>query len=132
MLVDKSFEYSILVVDDEPMARTLLRLMLVRAGFNVNEAEDGYEALDKMRYEKPDAVILDVMMPGMDGFAVCDEMFRDERLVDIPIIMLSAKTDIESRRRGLNSGASRYLIKPIAPDMLTQHVNEVLRSVVSP
>ena len=130
MLVEKSFENSILIVDDEPMARTLLRLMLVRAGFNVVEAEDGYEALAKMRHEKPDAIILDVMMPGMDGFAVCDEIIRDKRLKDIPIIMLSAKTDIESRRRGLSAGAARYLIKPIAPDVLTQHVHEILNGIV--
>jgi DNA-binding response OmpR family regulator len=105
--------------------------MLVRAGFNVVEAEDGYEALEKIRQEKPDAIILDVMMPGMDGFAVCDEIINDDQLTDIPIIMLSAKTDIESRRRGLSSGALRYLIKPIAPDELTQHVREILVTTIS-
>lgn len=117
---------SVLVVDDEPMARTLLRLMLVRAGFEVSEAEDGYEALTKMRRYPPDIVILDVMMPGMDGFAVCENMRGDERLAQIPVIMLSAKTDVQSKQRGLKAGAAKYLTKPISPDELTHHVRDLL------
>ena len=126
MSIKNSILNLVLIVDDEPMARTLLRLMLVRAGFDVLEAEDGQEALDKMKEELPDVVILDVMMPGMNGFAVCAEMAKVDRLATIPVMMLSAKTDIQSRKEGLSSGATRYLTKPIAPDVLTQHVHEIL------
>lgn len=117
---------SVLIVDDEPMARTLLRLMLVRAGYDVSEAEDGYQALVKMRRQQPDIVILDVMMPGMDGFTVCENMRADEQLSRL-VIMLSAKTDVQSKRRGLEVGAAKYLTKPISPDDLTHHVRDVLR-----
>lgn len=117
---------SVLIVDDEPMARALLRLMLVRAGFDVSEAEDGYQALAKMRNRAPDVVILDVMMPGIDGYTVCALMRAEEALGPIPVIMLSAKTDVQSQRRGIAAGAVKYLTKPISPEELTTHVREVL------
>jgi DNA-binding response OmpR family regulator len=117
---------SVLIVDDEPMARTLLRLMLVRAGFNVFEAEDGFDALEKVRKNQPDVVLLDVMMPGMDGFAVCEALRNEASTATLPIVMLSAKTDLESMNKGLRVGATKYLTKPISPEELTQHVREVL------
>lgn len=117
---------SVLVVDDEPMARTLLRLMLVRAGFEVSEAEDGYDALEKIEAELPDLVILDVMMPGMDGFSVCRAVRESARTAQLPVIMLSAKTDLESVNRGLRAGANKYLTKPISPDELTRQVRSIL------
>lgn len=117
---------SVLVVDDEPMARTLLRLMLVRAGFNVSEAEDGYDALEKVRLNPPDIVLLDVMMPGMDGFKVCEALRHEDETMQLPIIMLSAKTDLDSINKGLRVGATKYLTKPISPEDLTHHVKDVL------
>ncbi|MBX3060169.1 MAG: response regulator [Anaerolineae bacterium] len=119
---------SVLVVDDEPMARTLLRLMLIRAGFNVTEAEDGFDALDKVRKNRPDVILLDVMMPGMDGFAVCERLRNDVDTAALPIIMLSAKTDLGSINRGLRVGATVYLTKPISPEDLTRHVLEALEN----
>ena len=119
---------SVLIVDDESMARTLLRLMLVRAGFNVSEAEDGYDALEKVRKNRPDIVLLDVMMPGMDGFAVCEALRSDPDTMSLPIIMLSAKTDLDSINKGLRAGATVYLTKPISPEDLTRHVREVLEN----
>ncbi|HRQ39017.1 MAG TPA: response regulator [Chloroflexota bacterium] len=119
---------SVLVVDDEPMARTLLRLMLIRAGFNVTEAEDGFDALDKVRKNRPDVILLDVMMPGMDGFAVCERLRNDMETAALPIIMLSAKTDLGSINRGLRVGATVYLTKPISPEDLTRHVREALEN----
>ncbi len=116
----------VLIVDDEPMARTLLRLMLVRAGFNVSEAEDGYDALEKVQQSQPDIILLDVMMPGMDGFTVCEKLRQRQETATLPIIMLSAKTDLDSINKGLLVGATKYLTKPISPDDLTQHVNEAL------
>ncbi len=108
------------------MARTLLRLMLVRAGFEVREAEDGYDALNKVKSDVPDLMILDVMMPGIDGFAVCEALRGDQKTAGLPIIMLSAKTDVESVNRGLRLGATKYLTKPVSPDDLTRHVREAL------
>lgn len=117
---------SILVVDDEPMARTLLRLMLVRAGFEVIEAENGYDALTKIEAKAPDVVILDVMMPEMDGFTVCEKLRANAQTAHLPIIMLSAKTDQQSIKRGKDAGADEYLTKPISHDELTRHVHRIL------
>ncbi len=117
---------SVLVVDDEPMARSMLRLILVRAGFEVREAEDGKAALSEVDRSLPDLMILDIMMPGIDGFEVCERLRADENTNSLPIIMLSAKTDSESVKRGLNLGANKYLTKPVGPDELTRHVREVL------
>lgn len=108
------------------MARTLLRLMLVRAGFHVSEAEDGFDALDKVRKNRPDVVLLDVMMPGMDGFTVCERIRSEVATAELPIIMLSAKTDLDSINKGLRAGATVYLTKPISPEELTQHVKDAL------
>ena len=108
------------------MARTLLRLMLVRAGFEVMEAENGYEALEKVESNPPDVMILDVMMPGMDGFAVCEAVRNESEQRDLPIIMLSAKTDMESVNKGLRVGANTYLTKPISPEALTREVRAAL------
>jgi DNA-binding response OmpR family regulator len=117
---------SVLVVDDEPQARTMLRLILARAGFEVLEAQDGYEALAEVDRALPDAMILDIMMPGIDGFEVCERLRGDERTADLPIIMLSAKADPKSISRGLSLGANEYLTKPVTPDDLTRHVRIVL------
>lgn len=120
--------WSVLVVDDEPMARTLLRLMLVRAGFEVVEAEDGYDALDKLKEGEPDVMILDVMMPGIDGFHVCETVRATPNTSELPIIMLSAKTDLASVNKGLRLGANKYLTKPISPEELTRQVRDVLQN----
>lgn len=117
---------SVLIVDDEPMARTLLRLMLIRAGFDVSEAEDGFDALEKVKRNRPDVILLDVMMPGMDGFSVCETLRNEAETAALPIIMLSAKTDLDSINRGLRVGATKYLTKPISPDELTRHVRDAL------
>jgi CheY-like chemotaxis protein len=117
---------SVLVVDDEPQARMMLRLILARAGFEVLEAQDGYEALAEVERALPDAMILDIMMPGIDGFEVCERLRGDERTADLPIIMLSAKADPQSISRGLSLGANEYLTKPVTPDDLTRHVRIAL------
>lgn len=117
---------SVLVVDDEPTARSMLRLILVRAGFEVLEAKDGYEALEQVKRNIPDVMLLDIMMPGMDGFTVCETLREQERTADLPIIMLSARADPESINTGLRVGATKYLTKPVTPDELTRHVREVL------
>jgi DNA-binding response OmpR family regulator len=124
--VGDKLSQSVLIVDDEPMARTLLRLMLVRAGFDVAEAENGFDALEKVEGKTPDLILLDVMMPGMDGFTVCQKVRARHDTAELPIIMLSAKTDIDSINRGLSAGATKYLTKPISPEELTKHVRDAL------
>jgi DNA-binding response OmpR family regulator len=117
---------SVLVVDDEPTARSMLRLILVRAGFEVREAKDGYEALAAVERNMPDLMILDIMMPGIDGFVVCQTLRNNEKAADLPIIMLSARADRESVNKGLSVGATEYLTKPVKPDELTEHVRAAL------
>lgn len=92
----------------------------------MSEAEDGFDALDKVRKNQPDVVLLDVMMPGMDGFAVCEQLRSEANTAELPIIMLSAKTDLESFNKGLRVGATIYLTKPISPEDLTRHVKDSL------
>ena len=123
---------SILIVDDEPMARTLLRLMLVRSGYEVIEAVDGYDALEKLRTILPDLVVLDVMMPGLNGFDVCSSIREGQATSRIPVIMLSAKTDTASVSQGMDVGATRYLTKPVSPDELTRQVSDILADFSNP
>lgn len=117
---------TILVVDDEPNARSLLRLILVRAGFDVIAAQDGYEALEEIGRMIPAAVVLDIMMPGIDGFEVCEKIRGDKQTATLPVIMLSARADQESINRGFSVGASKYITKPVVPELLVQEVREVL------
>ena len=119
---------TVLVVDDEPMARTLLRLMLVRAGFEVVEAEDGFDALEKVQANTADIMILDIMMPGMDGFSVCQTVREQHDSEALPIFLLSARSDAESVRKGLACGADLYLTKPISPEELTRQVRSALQA----
>ena len=127
-MTDSAAPVSILIVDDEDMIRSLLRLTLVRAGYEVTEAETGEEAISIVREQKPDLVLLDVMMPGIDGFAVCEQIRQDPAVGDIPIIMLSARKDPRSRQESRRVGATDYLTKPWVTDELLWHVNEALKS----
>ncbi|WP_420641660.1 response regulator [Candidatus Leptofilum sp.] len=118
--------WSVLVVDDEPLTQDLLRLMLEPAGFRVTEAEHGLEALEKVKENKPDIMILDVMMPHMDGITVCKTIRSNPETCDLPIIMLSGKTHLNAVEEGLQAGANRYLPKPTSRADLIQNLNEVL------
>ncbi len=119
---------SVLVVDDEPALRDLIRQMLEIGGFTVNEAEDGETALDIIDEEPPDAVILDVMMPHMDGITVCKQIRGDVETASLPVIMLSGKTQKEAIAEGIAAGANKYLCKPVSYDELVGSLNEVLAS----
>lgn len=121
--------WTVLVVDDELLTRDLLRMMLERAGFEVLEAVDGRHALKQVSAHVPDLVILDVMMPDIDGYEVCRRMRQQDTTADIPVLMLSAKTRPEDAAEGLRAGATRYLPKPITYNELIRNVREVLKSV---
>lgn len=108
------------------MTRNLVRLMLERDGLIVFEAEDGLDALDKAKVTPPDLIILDVMMPRMDGITACRALRSDARTANIPIIILSAKTHPESVKAGLEAGANEYLSKLTPRKELVQHVHDLL------
>ncbi len=120
---------SVLVVDDEPMTRTLLQLMLAPADYEVLEAGDGFEALEMVGEYKPDILVLDVMMPNMDGITLCRKLRSQKDTVNIPIILLSAKTNPEAIQEGLGAGANRYLTKPVSRKDLLESLAEILSSV---
>jgi DNA-binding response OmpR family regulator len=114
----------ILVVDDEPKIVRLTHDYLVKDGYRVISASDGLEALELARNEKPDLVVLDLMLPGMDGLEVC-RILRQEG--DIPIIMLTARSEETDQVVGLELGADDYITKPFSPRTLVARVRAVLR-----
>ena len=116
----------ILVVDDEPDAVELVAFNLRQAGYSVTTAADGGEALTKARTQIPDLVVLDVMLPEMDGFEICKVLRRDQVTGRIPIIMLTAKAAEVDRVLGLELGADDYLTKPFSPRELMLRVKKVL------
>ena len=126
MLTSERSTYRILVVDDEPHIRQILKFTLEKAAYQVFCAADGEEALGNMVEVKPDLVLLDVMMPRMDGFEVCRKMRQDFVLSQIPVIMLTAKGDLNEKVRGLEGGANDYLVKPYSNDELLLRVRNVL------
>ncbi len=118
--------HKILIVDDDPQARLLLTYILKRKGFEVMEAESGPAALVRVGSDSPDLVLLDVMMPGMDGFEVCTKLRSDPTVNRLPIVMLTAKTDVEAHERGMRAGANDYLTKPVHPDELVARIQAAL------
>ncbi len=116
----------IMLVDDEPNLRELLRHMLELGGFDVVEAEDGLEALEKLEIVAPDVMILDVMMPNLDGVSLCKQLRADAAFAALPIIMVSGKTQHWAVQEGLAAGANQYLCKPITVQELLQSVRALL------
>lgn len=108
----------ILIVDDEPNLVKLLKSILEGNGYDVIVACDGQDGLDKTYQEKPDLIILDVMLPKMDGYEVCKMLRSDAQSRDIPIIMLTGRTEAQDIRMGMDLGAVSYVQKPFNPDML--------------
>src|SRR5579859_2348978 len=116
----------ILVVDDEIGARTLIGIMLDRGGFEVLKAGDGNQALSTLNEETPDLIILDVMMPGMDGIDLCKAIRQREATASTPILILSTRGDAEAVMRGMEAGATDYLPKPILHHDLVSKVRQLL------
>jgi DNA-binding response OmpR family regulator len=121
----------ILIVDDEEDVRDLVAANLKRAGFETVEAPDGIAAVRTAKLRRPDAVVLDVMMPGKDGLSVCAEMRADSELKQMPIVMLTARGMTEDRITGLMKGADDYISKPFSPKELVLRVQAVLRRAVA-
>jgi two-component system KDP operon response regulator KdpE len=121
--------HAILVVDDDPRMLRLLRLNLERAGYRVATEGDGVAALDRVDLEQPDLILLDVMMPAMDGFTV---LARLREFSAVPVILLTAKGEERDKVQGLDLGADDYLTKPFGPAELLARVRAVLRRKAQP
>ncbi len=124
--------HRILVVDDEPDITALVAYHLARAGYRVSTASSGDEALRAAREERPDLVILDLMLPGVSGYDVLAELRKLEETRDVGVILLTARRDEPDRIRGLSLGADDYLTKPFSPAELVLRVQAVLRRLGLP
>ena len=122
----------ILIVEDEPEAVELLEFNLKQAGYAVTAADDGAEALKKIRATPPDLILLDVMLPEMDGFEICKVVRLEAATAKIPIIMLTAKASEIDRVLGLELGADDYLTKPYSPRELMLRVKKILARATPP
>jgi DNA-binding response OmpR family regulator len=117
----------ILVVDDDAELVELVSFNLKQAGYTIGTASNGVEAIKKARTLEPDLIVLDVMMPELDGFAVCEILKRDKTTASIPIMMLTALSSELGRMAGLGSGASDFVTKPFSPRLLIGRVEELLQ-----
>src|SRR4051812_3567744 len=119
----------VLVIDDEAPIRLLCRVNLEAEGMNVLEAADGPSGLQTAREEIPDVVLLDVMMPGLDGWRVAEELLDDSRTEAIPIVFLTARAELRDRARGIDLGGVDYVTKPFNPVELAPLVRRLLDRV---
>lgn len=128
MLGTNERKEKILVVDDNVQNVELLQEILNVNGYMVTTAYDGIEALEKVSKEMPDLILLDIMMPKMDGYQVCESLRNDEETKDIPIIFVTAKTEVKDWTHAIfNMGANSYITKPINAKKLTEKVKSVLK-----
>ncbi|WP_438482849.1 response regulator [Oleiharenicola lentus] len=121
----------ILAVDDEPELTDLMHFHLRRAGHQVTTAANGWEAIDCVKKDKPDIILLDLMLPDLDGFGVCEILRRDPLTATIPIIIVSAWASPDSRNLGLELGALDYITKPFSPHELVERVNRYVQARAS-
>ena len=119
----------VLVIDDEAPIRLLCRVNLEAEGMTVLEAPDGPSGVRATREESPDVVLLDVMMPGLDGWKVAEELLADPATAQIPIVFLTARADLRDRARGMDAGGIDYITKPFNPVELASLVRGVLGAV---
>jgi len=120
---------TVLVIDDEAPIRLLCRVNLEAEGMTVLEAANGPTGLDQARSEKPDVILLDVMMPGLDGWQVAERLLEDDGTMVIPIVFLTARAEFRDRARGLDIGGVDYVTKPFNPIELASLVRDLLERV---
>jgi len=116
----------VLIVDDDELLRDLVRHKLTRAGFEVIEAVDGEQALERLAVEPPDVVVLDAMMPGIDGFEVLRAIREQPALAAFPVVMLTARDQEEDVLNGLSLGAQDYIVKPFLPDEVVLRIRRLV------
>ena len=119
----------VLVIDDEPPIRLLCRVNLEAEGMEVLEASDGPTGLEKARNDEPDVILLDVMMPGLDGWRVAEELLEDPATSSIPIVFLTARAELRDRARGLDLGGLDYVTKPFNPVELAPLIRDLIARV---
>jgi len=119
----------VLVIDDEAPIRLLCRVNLEAEGIEVVEAADGPTGLERARDDRPDVVLLDVMMPGLDGWRVAEQLLEDGQTRDIPIIFLTARAEFRDRAKGLDIGGIDYVTKPFNPLELAPLVRRLLERI---
>jgi two-component system alkaline phosphatase synthesis response regulator PhoP len=119
----------VLVIDDEAPIRLLCRVNLEAEGMEVVEAPDGPTGLQAAEREQPDVVLLDVMMPGLDGWSVAEQLLESEETGHIPIVFLTARADLRDRARGIDLGGLDYITKPFNPVELASLVSRVVAAV---
>ena len=119
----------VLVIDDEAPIRLLCRVNLEAENMEVLEAADGPSGLEKARAEIPDVILLDVMMPGLDGWRVAEELLDDDRTEAIPIVFLTARAELRDRARGIDLGGVDYVTKPFNPIELAPLVRDLIERV---
>jgi two-component system alkaline phosphatase synthesis response regulator PhoP len=125
-------QLSVLIVDDEPDILEFLTYNLSRENFAISTAKDGLEALHVARNIKPDLIILDIMMPGMDGIEVCNELRKEAAFNDTIIILLTARCEDYSQVAGFEAGADDYICKPVKPRVLVSRINAIMKRVSQP
>ena len=118
----------LLVVDDEPEITALLKYHFLRAGHRVTTAATGWEALAAIRQDRPDLLLLDLMLPDLDGFGVCEILRRTSETATLPVVIISAWASGDSRNLGLELGALDYVTKPFSPHALVERVNRILQA----
>jgi len=128
-MVDVHEQTRVLVIDDEAPIRLLCRVNLEAEGMEVLEAGDGQTGLEAAQRELPDVVLLDVMMPGLDGWRVAEQLLDDDATASIPIVFLTARAELRDRVRGIDLGGVEYLTKPFNPVELAPLVRELVDRV---
>lgn len=116
----------ILVIDDEPELVKAIQIRLEQAGYGVLTAYDGMGGIARAREEKPDLIILDLIMPRMDGFEVCDRLRKDPETAFIPVVVLTAMEQEEAAKKALSAGAKGYMVKPLEQEILLFTVRKFL------
>lgn len=117
----------VLVADDEEYIQHILNFSFGAEGYEVVTAADGEEALDKARKERPDVIVLDIMMPKMDGYEACKKLKSDPQTKAIPVILLTAKGRDVDRKLGSEAGADDYVVKPFSPGRLIERVEGIIK-----
>ncbi|NHZ71548.1 MAG: response regulator [Aquificales bacterium] len=121
----------VLVVDDEDMTRQMISMFMKMDGHETVEAVDGVDALEKVAQHHPDAIILDVMMPEMDGVTMCKKLRANSATAAIPVLMLSGRSQIGAEQEGLDAGANVYMKKPMDPKEMLKVLNEMMMQPVT-
>ncbi|MDD5131556.1 MAG: response regulator [bacterium] len=117
----------ILIVDDEKQIARMLKIRMEASGYEADVANDGLEGLAKVQQSQPDLIILDVMMPKMDGFEVCRKLKDDPVFKSIPVLMLSVKAEEKATDLGVIAGADDYMPKPFEPEILMEKIRKLLK-----